>query len=207
VLDVGANRGQFGRKLRKVYSGKVMSFEPLPAAFDELRRAAADDPHWEVHNVALASRDGTQSFRVSESSEFSSFLETNEYCHQRFGNRAEATREVTVNVRRLDSLLHEVVPRLDEARIYLKLDTQGYDLEVFDGLGDTRKLVVALQTEVSLMPIYKGMPHWTESIGFFESAGFGVTGLFPVNTEALRVIEYDCTMVDVGSRNEARRAG
>jgi hypothetical protein len=55
--------------------------------------------------------------------------------------------------------------------------------------------VVALQGEVSVMPIYKEMSPWTESINFFERAGYGITGLFPVNKDSFRIIEYDCMMV------------
>jgi FkbM family methyltransferase len=197
VLDVGANRGQFVVRLRRFYKGKVLSFEPVPQIFADLATAAAPDPQWDVYKLALGSRDTTERFNISASSEFSSFLETNEYCQQRFGVHAAAAREELVSVRRLDGLLEDIVPHLDNAKVFLKLDTQGYDIEVFKGLGDKHKHVVALQTEVSLIPVYSEMPHWTESISFFEKAGFGVTGLFPVNREALRVIEYDCVMVNL----------
>jgi hypothetical protein len=41
------------------------------------------------------------------------------------------------------------------------------------------------------------MPHWTDSISFYEQAGFGVAGLFPVTLNACRVIECDCLMVRI----------
>jgi hypothetical protein len=77
------------------------------------------------------------------------------------------------------------------------MDTQGYDLEVFAGLGDVREQVLALQSEVSVVPIYQGMPHLTESISCYEQAGFAIAGMYPVSTEksALRVVEFDCLMV------------
>jgi hypothetical protein len=76
------------------------------------------------------------------------------------------------------------------------MDTQGYDLQVFAGVGDALRSVVALQSEISAVPIYQGMPHLTESIARFEAAGFGIAGLFPVSREkSLRIIEYDCLMV------------
>jgi hypothetical protein len=56
---------------------------------------------------------------------------------------------------------------------------------------------VALQSEVSLIPIYESMPHRTESIAAFEQAGFGIAGMFPVNRAQGRVIEYDCVLTRI----------
>jgi hypothetical protein len=67
-------------------------------------------------------------------------------------------------------------------------------MEVFKGLGNKLDEVLVLQSEVSLIPIYDNMPHWTESISLYESAGFGVVGMFPVNWDAGRVVEYDCLL-------------
>ena len=100
-------------------------------------------------------------------------------------------------VRRLDEVLDETVDNLDRSRIYLKMDTQGYDLEVFAGLGNMHEQILALQSEVSAVPIYQGMPHFTDSISCFEQAGFEIAGMYPVSTEksGLRVVEFDCLMV------------
>jgi hypothetical protein len=41
------------------------------------------------------------------------------------------------------------------------------------------------------------MPHLTESISFYEQAGFDIVGMYPVTTEksALPIVEFDCLMV------------
>ena len=45
VLDVGANTGQFGKRLRTLgYAGEIISFEPLADAHALLQAAAAADP-------------------------------------------------------------------------------------------------------------------------------------------------------------------
>jgi FkbM family methyltransferase len=202
VLDVGANQGQFVKGLRSFYKGRVISFEPAPNIFADLEKTAASDPNWDVWNLALGSQNTTQRLNLSELSVFSSFLETNEYCQRRFGANARAIGEAIVAVRRLDTFLEEFLPDLDGARIFLKIDTQGYDLEVFKGLGNKCKHVVALQTEVSVIPIYREMSPWTESINFLETAGYSIIGLFPVNKDSLRIVEYDCVMVRESSRGE-----
>jgi len=199
VLDVGANVGQFARYLRSFYSGEIFSFEPVSSVFDKLHVRASDDSHWHVHKLALGRQDSTHTIYVSDETVFSSLLKTNDYCAQRFGAGSLATKEEIVSVRRLDKLLDELIPDIENQRIFLKLDTQGYDMEVFKGLGDKLKYVVILQSEVSLVSLYERMPHWTESIAMYESAGFGVVGMFPVNRDSERIIEYDCLLARVRS--------
>lgn len=198
VIDVGANEGQFASDLRRSgYQGKIISFEPIASVFEKLTTVAALDRDWDVYNLALGQESSQKTIYIAGDSAFSSLLKSNDWCEQEFGDESVGKREETVIVRRLDELLHETIENLDQARIYLKMDTQGYDLEVFMGLGAMAKQVLALQSEMSVVPIYQGMPHLTESISFFEQAGFGIAGMYPVSTEksALRVVEFDCLMV------------
>ncbi|MEB3360012.1 MAG: FkbM family methyltransferase [Synechococcales bacterium] len=198
VLDVGANMGQFARDLRRTgYQGKIISFEPLSTTFEELKNASAGDPNWDTYQLALGKENGKQQIHVADSSVFTSFLKANAWCEERFGASSVGSREETVTVRRLDEVLGEMVDNLEQARIYLKMDTQGYDLEVFKGLGHLTDPILALQTEVSVIPIYQGMPPLIDSLTFFEKAGFELAGMYPVSFEhaTLRVIEFDCMMV------------
>jgi FkbM family methyltransferase len=194
VLDVGANTGQFGRTLRSVYSGRISSFEPVSKSFRELELKIGSDNDWHAYNFALGSTEGTQTIHVSPSSVYSSLLKSNDYCASRFGERSVGSREERISIRRLDTVLDEIVSNGSFRKIFLKLDTQGFDMEVFKGLGNKLDEVLVLQSEVSLIPIYDNMPHWTESISLYESAGFGVVGMFPVNWDAGRVVEYDCLL-------------
>ncbi|MBH0178857.1 MAG: FkbM family methyltransferase [Nitrospira sp.] len=197
VIDVGANEGQFAKKLRSFYFGEIHSFEPVTLAFEKLAEAASPDPKWHVYKLALGSQESTQTINVSDETVFSSLLRTNDYCVQRFGRTAQGKREELVSIRRLDELLDKMVPNIENKRVFLKMDTQGYDMEVFKGLGNKLKHVTALQSEISLISIYEGMPHWTESVSAYEQAGFGVVGMFPVTQDKGRIIEYDCLLVRV----------
>lgn len=197
VIDVGANTGQFGRLVRSIYSGRMSSFEPVSSTFDRLRRATSDDPRWEAYQVALGAQPGVANLHVAERSNFSSFLKANDYCVTRFGEQTVSAREESVRVRRLDDVLEEISPGAAGERVYLKMDTQGFDMEVFKGLGDKLRRVVALQSEVSLISIYEHMPHWTDCIAAYERAGFAIAGMFPVNRDHGRVIEYDCVLMRV----------
>jgi FkbM family methyltransferase len=202
VLDVGANTGQFVQDLRVFYKGDVLSFEPVSAAFDQLAKNASTDSRWKCHKLALGRDNTTRKMNIFRLTEMSSFLEASEYCTQGLGDGMTKTAEEVISIRRLEDVLDELVPDFDTKRTFLKMDTQGYDVEVFKGLGKKVEHVVALQSEVSSIPSYEGIPHWTECVALYERAGFVVAGLFPVAEDSCRVIEFDCLMVK--ARNDAR---
>ncbi|MGE0030142.1 MAG: FkbM family methyltransferase [Steroidobacteraceae bacterium] len=195
VLDVGANEGQFGLNLREQYRGDLISFEPVSSAYAALSATAKGDPRWHTVKCALGSRDETATINVASATKFSSILEANSFSKSRWGAQAAATRTETIEVTRLETILPTIVSDIDRRRILLKMDTQGFDLQVFAGLGIVEKFIFALQSEVSLIRIYEGCPSWIESISSYERAGFGVAGLFPVSWSNGRVIEYDCVMI------------
>lgn len=197
VIDVGANEGQFAQYIGSFYTGKIVSFEPVTSVFEKLSAMASACPQWDVFQLALGSSDSSRIINISTKTVFSSILKTNEYCAQRFGIESVGSEQEHINIRRLDTMLDEIDPDVRYKNIFLKMDTQGYDIEVFDGLGHRAENVAALQSEISLIPIYEDMPHWTESISTFERNGFAVAAMFPVNWDTGRVIEYDCLMTRI----------
>lgn len=195
VVDVGANIGQFGKRLRQFYAGDIYSFEPAEQAYSELAIIAQDDPKWQVYQLALGRQDAEHVLNIAEYSQFNSLLSRNAFSEQRFGQLSAPAATENVVLRNAETCLKQLINNVEQSRILLKMDTQGYDLEVFTGLGSLLDRVVALQSEVSVMPIYQSMPHWTDSVTVYEQAGFGVVGMFPVNRERWQVIEFDCLMI------------
>lgn len=196
VIDVGANTGQYAKSLRRAgYRGRIASFEPLPHIAAKLETAAADDPEWLVYPYALGKEDTSIPMHVVHGT-MSSLLPPSDFGNQRY-KRFEEERLEEVGVRRLDGLLDEILSGLPAPRPYLKLDTQGYDLEAFAGLGARVGEFVGMQSEVALVRIYEGMPRMPQAVETYESAGFEITGMFPVSREKStgRVLEYDCVMV------------
>ena len=201
VVDVGANRGQYGHRLRRTgFQGHIVSFEPVPETFAELRDAAARDPRWTAYPYALGREDTSAPMNVVPGT-LSSLLAPTEFGSARYARLREPTRQ-QVPVRRLDGILDEVLAGVPSPRPFLKLDTQGYDLEAFAGLGDRSRDFVAMQSEVAVVEIYAGMPRMPEALAVYEVAGFEITGLFPVSREARtgRVLEFDCVMARPGAR-------
>lgn len=197
VLDVGANQGQYGRMLRKAgYRGRIASFEPVKASFEILRARAAKDPQWSVFNYALGAEAGESMIHVSRATVMASFLDATEYSHEQFPEGMPVTRDEKVSIRTLDEVFGFVTEGLKTPRVFLKMDTQGFDLQVFAGAKRSLPQVRGLQTEISIQAIYEDMPDYLESLATYTKAGFVMTGLYPVSRDkdTLALIELDCVM-------------
>jgi FkbM family methyltransferase len=205
VLDVGANLGQFAQRLRaEGYEGRIVSFEPVAGLAAQLREAARGDADWSVVQCALGESDEETEINVRPGA-MSSLLPSSDF-GKTWSKRLRKTERETIQVRRLDGLFEEAVAGIEEPRVFLKLDTQGFDLQAFAGAGECVKRIAGLQSEVSCVPIYDDMPRLPEQIAAYEAAGFEITGMFPVTRHAptLRVIEFDVLMVRA---EEVRRTG
>ncbi|MCI0686164.1 MAG: FkbM family methyltransferase [Sporichthyaceae bacterium] len=201
VLDVGANKGQYGRRLRAGgYRGQIISFEPVARDFAVLERRASADPDWQAYRLALGKESGTITMNVVPGTLSSALAPTTLGSH-RYEQLQTAVTE-TVEIRRLDELIDPLTRHIENPRSFLKMDTQGFDLEVFAGLGDRVHSLIGVQSEVALMRIYEGMPRMAQAIETYEAAGFEISALYPVSRESRtgRVLEYDCVLVRATAR-------
>ncbi len=197
IIDVGANVGQYARSLRlHGYAGKIESFEPLRDAYEELRSQSNLDPNWRSYRLALGSENRIATMRRYAASEFSSMLAVNAFARERFKWRTESGGSEDVQMTTLSDLWPEITKFVDDPRALLKLDTQGFDLEVLAGTGGALDDIVAIQAEISLKSIYQGAPRYLDALAEFERHGFEVTGMYAVSRDkkSLAIVEYDCVM-------------
>jgi FkbM family methyltransferase len=190
VLDVGANDGIFAKHLRMAgYRGHIFCFEPITAHCNSICRLASGDPRWQVFNFALGGESGVKPFNIfSTATVFSSFLSP-------VAKADLPTRIESITIKRLDDVLDEFIPNAAMARIFLKIDTQGYDVEVLKGCVRWVDKISILQSEVNVCPIYRHMPHYTEALAYYESLGFSLLNLDVVNrNQHGSISEYDCVM-------------
>jgi FkbM family methyltransferase len=198
VVDVGANLGQYARMLRRYgYTGRIVSFEPVPGIYEKLEKRAEGDADWLTQRLALGSADENRLINVYGASELSSLLPTSEYGRSAIKRKADDVVRVEVSVRRLDGLWSEIAGDLAEPRVFLKMDTQGCDLEVFDGARGCIEVVLGLQSELSVLPLYEGMPDYAKSLERYRRCGFEVSGFFPVfrDKQTHLLGEFDCVMI------------
>ena len=180
VFDVGANMGQYGQFLRRIgFEGIIISFEPVESCLRELAHASHADPRWHIVEGALGDMDGTLALNVSQGTDLTSALPASAYGKSAFPDIMG--RSVDVGVRRLDGLYEHLRADHRFERPFLKMDTQGYDLNVLAGASGCTASLVGLQTEVSFKAIYDGMPDACMSLNAIRTAGFEPVAIVPVH--------------------------
>lgn len=189
VLDVGANRGQYALELRGIgFSGQIVSFEPVRREFETLQDAFKSDSKWKGYRFALGSAEGSATIKVPRLTVLSSLLAP---IQEDPGAQLEE-----VAIRRLDRLFSAAVEGVSSPKVLLKMDTQGYDVEVFKGAEGCLDSICALQSEISVQPLYKEMPHYLDALRTYEEAGFDLHDLTVVLRESNGGLkELNCFMV------------
>lgn len=182
VVDVGANEGQYRDFLRNEvgHVGEIISVEPIPELVEKLRARAKSDPKWRIEGCALAATAGTATLNVMGSNQFSSLLAPDHSEIAYFSTMNSVERTVSVETRTLDALM-ATIPGGPRRNVYLKLDTQGFDLEALKGGLSALSRVAAMQTEASFKRLYSGAPSYIAVIDFLREQGFEMSAAHPNN--------------------------
>ena len=170
VVDVGANEGLFAKRLRdEGFTGRIVSFEPLSSAFVLLALASAPDPKWECLRLALGATTGEATLNVAGNLASSSFLPMDRELTEAEPRLAYVGRE-ECSLSTLDILAPDLFQ--PEDRLYLKLDVQGFELEVLRGAEATLEHVVVLDVELSQTQLYEGAPLMDEVVAYLAERDY-----------------------------------
>lgn len=197
VIDVGASQGEFGGHLRDFgYAGRIVSFEPVSDNYRILLAKSEADPNWVAHHYAIGPRNEDTEIHVARGSFWSSILTPSSYGAREFGGEIDVTGTERVQMRQLDSLFDECVQGLADPRVFLKVDTQGYDRQVLLGAEACLSQIPALQTEISFQQEYERMTPAAEMIEFVEGLGYSLSGIYKVFRDSrLSLVEADGVFV------------
>jgi FkbM family methyltransferase len=129
ILDVGANVGQSIARFRRLWPQSVIhAFEPGRTSFSELQRRTAGAERVHLNEVALGASAGSREFQENSLGDMSSFLNPSEDAWGTIVDRY-AVPVTTVDRYRAERSVGPVD--------VLKIDTQGFDLQVLQGAHDS----------------------------------------------------------------------
>lgn len=190
VLDVGANEGQFASALLSAgYPGEVISFEPLLGPYKKLKKLAENHSKWQIApRGAVGAKDGTIDINVSLNVVSSSILDILPD-HTTAAPASKFVDKETVPIMTLDTYLKSnslIAP-------FIKIDTQGYEMEVLNGAPNLLCYASGLQVELSIAPLYDGQPDLMDMLTFIKRAGFTLWSITPGfrDPETSRLLQVD----------------
>jgi FkbM family methyltransferase len=163
VIDLGAYIGEWTRSFKRIFpSARVLMVEPQPGHIDRLRAVTAAFNGVEVAPVLLGAQErGNVPFHMYESAS-SVLIES---------ARPNVVSTISVPMTTLDKFTaNTVFARPD----FLKLDVQGYELEVLRGGELALASAEAVLMEVNLLGILDGAPLFHEATQFMSERGFQV---------------------------------
>ena len=178
VVDVGANTGQFSLLVRALHpSARIIAFEPLAGAAARYRRVFAGDARTTLHQAAIAPRRGPATIHVSASPDSSSLLPITHRQAELFPGTGEVgTTEVDAGP--LDAF---VIPADLVAPALLKVDVQGFELEVLRASRLLLRLFEHVYVEASFEELYQGQALAGDVAAFLAEQGFVEAGRFNVS--------------------------
>jgi len=146
AVDVGANIGDVSAKLLEV-GYEVYAFEPFPEVFEKLKCRFSASNQFHSYPVAIGSIDETRNFFLAQDqTEENIYKDSSLYNsltkHSMPGDMV-FNDSITVPVRSLESL--HTSGELPEDIGLVKVDTEGFDLEVLRGMGSHRYSVVVAE--------------------------------------------------------------
>jgi FkbM family methyltransferase len=169
IVDIGANRGQFAIVARQVFPrAKILSFEPLAEPAQIFKRVFDHDPNVILYPYAIGREKTHSTIHITKDDDSSSLLPISKQQSDLFPGAVEKeTRQVAVY-----PLSHLIDPDSIPFASLLKIDVQGYELEVLRGCEDILHKFSHLYIECSFVQLYEGQPLAHEIISWLEARNY-----------------------------------
>jgi FkbM family methyltransferase len=178
IFDVGVAAGT--PWLYDAYpEAKYFLIDPIPQSL-QLMNDLSEQLDADVLNIALGNYDGTARIKIRPDHSGSSIFEE-------VGD-AEIVEELEVPIRRFDSVITEF-----ERPTLLKLDVQGAEIMVLEGIGSRlRDLDVAI-VETSLIATLKNEPELADVVALMKASNFV---LFDITGVTRRPLDHALAQID-----------
>lgn len=170
IFDVGANIGTWTLLAKSFFpDAAVHAFEPLPEHLAKLNSNTGKLTQMTIHRFCLGNENKDAIINVSSFSDSSSILEATPLEYEQYG--IKKTGEETVHIERVEDLIEQgVLPVPD----IIKLDVQGFELEVLKGTGKYLSNATYLIIEVSFRKYYYGQPMFLDIANYLSGFNFDI---------------------------------
>lgn len=157
IYDIGAARGEWARRASTIWpNARIVGFEPNESRVPDLEETTATLPNFSYRRCLLGSQIGEVEYVDSRD-------QTSLY------DRAATGPKVRAPMVTLDSLL---TSNVISPPTFMKLDVQGYELEILKGGQLALGAAQAVLLEVSVYHLSPEMPTVLEVLNYMQAHGF-----------------------------------
>ena len=170
IIDIGSNKGQFILLIEKIYPNKnIYSFEPIKEMIGKQKKFFSYKNNIIFHNIALGSSTTLKEFLITTRMDSSSFLKIVSDKNKSKNYDIVENRNIQINT--LDNLL---INEKISHPVLIKIDVQGYELEVLRGANNLLKKTDYLLLEVSKNEMYQNQPIEKVIVEYLKNLNFDI---------------------------------
>ncbi len=170
LVDIGSNKGQFILLLERYFpDAKVYSFEPIKEILNKQKKFFNYKKDIFFFNFGLGCKNAISNFYITNKTDSSSFLQINK--NNNTSDNYVVREKRKIKIIKLDKIL---IKKKLLKPILVKIDVQGYELEVLKGSKKMLNRIDYLLLEVSKNRMYKKQPLETEIVKYLKKYKFKV---------------------------------
>ncbi len=173
IFDVGANVGTWTLLAKTIFpDARVEAYEPLAVHYEDFRKATKKLEGISLHSCALGSSVGKSTIKVTSFSDASSILPLTEAGKSQWN--LDCVHEIAIEIATIDHLVATgEAPQPD----LIKLDVQGFELEVLKGAERCLPNVAAIIAEVSFSEFYENQCLFHDVVTYLGENGLALHAL------------------------------
>ena len=180
IIDVGANRGQFSLLMAGLSpDADIIAFEPLIAAYKKLFQMTRGLPKVRAINSAIGEERAMMLMNVSKRADSSSLLPIGAAQVRIFPGTGHDHQEDV----QLAPLSDFIGPKEISSPSLLKIDVQGYEINVLRGAADHLQTIDVVYIEASFIELYDGQPLASDVIDELLAYRFRLAGVYNLSLD------------------------
>jgi FkbM family methyltransferase len=192
IFDVGAAGGETCVLFSKAFPlAQVVGFEPIASTYKKAIAATQQQRNITIHHTALGKEKGSAEINVMSRITASSLLPS----HEDAAFNGQKYFEVQEREKIIINVLDDFLKTGDRVAL-IKMDVQGYELEVLKGAVSTLKNTHFILLELQNHEIYVGAPKYFDLDSHLRSANFELFDIIPSIREKGQIKEFDALYIN-----------
>ena len=170
VIDIGSNKGQFILLVEKMFNNvKILSFEPIKEVYLKQKKFFSKNKNIDIFNFGLGAKKKDVILNISKKNDSSSILKI-KYPNQ-LSKKFEIIENRKISIKTLDEILSTFNLKKN---ILIKLDVQGYELEVLRGANEILSRIKYIIIEIAENQFYKDQETNNSIINYLNQKNFEI---------------------------------